>query len=876
MSFLRQFFAGLRALFQKRSAEQDLSDELSSYLDSAVREKMKSGLSRAAALRAARLEMGSLDGVKESVRAAGWENLLETLWQDLRFAARMLRKSPGFTAVAVLTLALGIGANTAVFTGVEAGLLRSWPAKSPERLAKIIAKTPQGKDEEFSYPDYRDLNEQCHSLEGIVVWSRHGKTLRVGTESRFVLDDWVSPNYFTVLGIHAQLGRTFSADLNPTGDLIVVISDVLWHRAFNADPNLIGKPIMLSGRSYTVIGIAPPHFRGLQRGVPTDLWLPVTREYGGELQDRAYNDFELLGRLRPGVTAAQAKAELLTIGQRLAEAYPATNKARSFTLVSESERLREAVFPTLMLMTAVGLVLAICCANVAGLVLARSEIRYREIAVRLALGAGRGRLVRQLLTESALLASIGAGLGLLLASWLFSLQPALLPPVDVEVGFDLRLDSSVLMFTLVVTALTVVVFGLVPAFQAANSSLLPALKSAQSSAGPPRRFGMRNVLVLGQIALSVVLLTASGLLLRSLLFTRGMNLGFDSRKNLLFLDASPGSAGYNAAGSLRFFQQVAEKAGGIPGVKRVSFARRVLLSDSGGGAEQRVSIPGVELPQGQPNVPIKFNVVGPDYFETFGTRFIEGRDFTPADGPSGAKVVLISQTMARLFWPGKDVLGQHIVSDGKDCQIIGVVEDAKINDIHEPPEPFMYFSFAQSPIDWGTLIVETRGNPQTMVAAIRGAIGSINPRVSVGVRTLRYLLQQAFWADQTAAAFVGALGIIGMFLAAIGLYGVIAFLVNRRRHEIGIRMALGAETSDVLRLVLAQGLKLAAVGIVIGLGVSLAVTRLMAGLLYGVNPRDTIAFAASSAVVILIALVASYIPARRAMRVDPMVALRYE
>jgi putative ABC transport system permease protein len=799
-----------------------------------------------------------------------------TLFQDLRYGLRMLARNPGFTAVAVITLALGIGANTAVFTAAEAALLRSWPAKSPERLAKIIATTPQGRDDAFSYPDYRDLSEQCRSLEGIVAWSRHGKTLRVGAESQFVLDDWVSPNYFTILGVNAQLGRTFSAKANPTGELIVVISDALWHRVFNADPNLVGKPIVLSGRSYTVIGIAPPRFRGLERGVPTDLWLPVTMEYESELQDRAYHDFELLGRLRPGATAAQAKAELETIGQRLAEAYPATNKAKTFTLVSESERLRQAVFPAVMLMTAVGLVLLICCANVAGLVLARSGMRRREIAVRLALGAGRGRLVRQLLAESALLAAVGAGLGLLLASWLFSLQPALMPPSDIELGLDLRLDASVLVFTLVVTVLTVVVFGLVPALQAANSDLIPALKSAQAAVGPARRFGMRNVLVLGEIALSVVLLTASGLLLRSLLYSRGMNVGFDTRRSLLLLDLSPGGVGYNAEGSVRFFQQVAEKVGGLAGVRRVSFARRVLLSDSGGGADQRVSIPGVELPQGQPNVPIKFNAVGQNYFDTVGTRLIEGRDFTAADGPSSARVVLISQTMARRFWPGKDVLGQRLVADGKDCQVVGVVEDAKINEIHEAPEPYMYFPFAQSPIGWGTLIVEAQGDPLTVVAGIRSEIRSVDQKVPVGVRTLHYLMQQAFWEDQTAAAFVGALGILGMFLAAIGLYGVIAFLVNRRRHEIGIRMALGAEHRDVLLLVLSRGLRLAAIGIVVGLAVALAVTRLMSGFLYGVRPRDPVTFVVSSAIVILIALVASYIPARRATKVDPMVALRYE
>jgi predicted permease len=802
---------------------------------------------------------------------------MNIVW-DLRYSLRMLMKNPGFTAVAVLSLALGIGANSAVFSVAEAAMLRSWPAKAPERLAKIIAQTPQGRDDYFSYPDYRDFSEQSNALEGIIAWSRHGLTLRQGTESQLILDDWVSPNYFTVLGVDAQLGRTFTAGGQPTSEPTAVISDALWHRAFNADPALVGKTILTTGKAYMVIGIAPPHFRGLGRGVPTDVWIPVTTEYGSqELGNRGFRDFELLGRLGPGAAPAQAKGELATISRRLAESYPTADKARNVTLISEQERRHDALFPTFLIMAVVGLVLFICCANVAGLVLARSEMRQREIAVRLALGAGRGRMVRQLLTESGLLALAGMALGLLLAFWLIRLQPALMPPSDEELGLDLRLDAPVIVLAVAISALAVLMFGLVPALQAARSSLVPALKSEEPAVGRAGRLRMRNTLVVGEIALSVVLVTASGLLVRSLLKSREINLGFNGQKNLVFFDLSPGFAGYSPQRSVTFFGQVAERAGSLPGVKHASFARRMLLTDSGGGADVHVSIPGFELPQGQMNVPIKFNTVGPGYFETLGTVRVEGRDFTAADGPSGARVVLISQTMARRFWPGKDAIGRHIVVEGKlDCQIVGVVEDAKINSIHEDPEPYIYFPFAQVPMDWGTLIVETAGDPRTMVAAIRAEIRSVEPKTPVDVHTLRYVMQQQLWQDQTAAGSVGVLGMLGVFLAAVGLYGVISYLVNRRRHEIGIRMALGAERRDVLRLVLAQGLRLAAIGTGIGLLASLAVTRLMADLLYGVRPRDPVTFAISSVVVILVALAASYFPARRATKVDPMVALRYE
>jgi macrolide transport system ATP-binding/permease protein len=800
------------------------------------------------------------------------------LIQDLRYAVRQFLKSPGFTAVTVLTLALGIGVNTAIFSVVEASLLRSWPAKNPERLAKIVVRTPQGRDDFFSYADYRDLNEQSRSLEEILAYSRHGKILRVGTASQLILDDLVSSDYFAVLGVNAQLGRTFSSKPQAASEPDVVISDSLWHRTFNGDPSLVGKQIWLTDKNYTVIGIAPPHFRGLQPGVPTDLWLPITAEYKtNELDDRNNRDFELLGRLRSGATPAQAQVELGVIGHRLAETYPAVDKARDITLVSERERLRGVVLPTVLVMAAVGLVLLICCANVAGLVLARSETRRREIAVRLAIGAGRLRLVRQLLTESTLLALAGATIGLILAVWLFTLQPALMPPAEYELGLDLRLNMPVITFTAVVSLLAMMVFGLAPAVQASKYSLVPALKGEEPIGGRSlRSFAARNALVLGEIAVSVVLLTASGLLVRSLLYSRGLNLGFDRQKDLIFLDLSPGVAGYDAERSLRYFEQVRDRVAGLPDVRQVSFVRRILLSDSGGGAELRVSIPGFELPQGQPNIPIKFNAAGQGYFRTMGTRLLEGRDFTTADSPFGSKVVVINQTMARRFWPATDAVGQHILVEGKDCQVIGVAEDAKINNIHETPEPYMYFPFSQRPDGEATIIVQTERSPHTLAAAIRSEILSLDQQVPVEVRSMHYLMQQAFWQDRMAANFVVALAVLGMFLAAIGLYGVIAFVVNKRRHEIGIRMALGAERGNVLRMVLGQGLRIAAVGAGLGLVASLATMRLLSNALYGVKPTDGLTLFGSSALVMLVAVAASYFPARRAAKVDPMVALRCE
>jgi predicted permease len=878
MRQFRAFATRLCSHFLIREAEDDFSAELESHMAMHTEDGIRAGLTPEEARRQALIQLGGVEQTRQAYRERRGLPWLETLWQDIRFGVRILCKNPGYTAVAVLTLALGIGANSAVFTVAQAALLRSWPAREPDRMARLIAMTPQGQDYNFSYADYQDLAGQSRSLEGILAYTRRAKILRVGAETQAVLDDVVSPNYFSVLGIDAQLGRFFSAETRPDGELDVVISDSLWHRVFNADPSLVGKQIWLTNRAFTVLAIAPPGFRGLERGVPTDLWLPVATEYANkELADRKSREFEVLGRLRPGATPAEAKVELDTLGNRLALAYPAIDKARNVSLISERERLREAMAPTLFLMTAVGLVLLICCANVAGLVLARSDARRKEVAMRLALGAGRLRLLRQLLTESLLLASLGAALGLLLAVGLLRLQPALMPPAQFELGLALHLDASVLAFTAAAALLSVLVFGLVPAIQASKTSLVSTLKGEGVGAvRGARRWTMRNALVLGEIALTVVLLTASGLVVRSLLYSRSLPLGFDRQRQLIFFDLIPGIAGYNSERSAAFFEQVQEKTAALPGVRHAAMARRVLLSDSGGGMSQRVSIPGVELPQGQLSVPIKYDAVDGNYFRAIGTRLIAGREFNSGDIPLTARVAVISQTMAERFWPGQEVVGRQLVADGTVCQIVGVVEDAKINSVHETPEPYMYFPFAQMPSEEGTLIVEAESSPKALTARILSEVQRVDRNVPFSVRTVDYLMKQAFWADQIAAGFVGALGLLGIFLGAVGLYGVVAYVVNRRSREIGIRMALGAERGQVLRLVLGQGLALAAIGAGIGLVASFVAMRFLSTMLYGVRPTDPITFAGSSAVVILVALAASWIPARRAASIDPMQALRTE
>jgi predicted permease len=800
------------------------------------------------------------------------------LLQDVRYALRQLKKTPGFTVIAALTLAVGIGANTAVFSVLEAFFLRPLPGKEPDRLAWISAKTPQGPDS-ISYADYRDLAAQSKSLEGILACSRRGQFLRIGTETSEILDDVVSPNYFSVLRIEAQLGRTFQPEDGATGEPAVVISDTLWHRAFNGDRSLLGKQIWLTKKSYTVIGIAPPRFRGLANIVPTDLWVLATNEDSPqELADRNFRDFELLGRLRPGVTREQAEVELGVIGRRLAEAYPEVDKAREIILEAKSPK----PVAVILFMAPSGLVLLICCANIAGMLLARSETRRREVALRSALGAGRHRLIRQLFTESVLLVLAGAGMGLILVLWLFRLQPALIPPMQIELGLDLRLNTTVLAFAAGASVVAAIAFGLAPALQATKHSVVSALKGNEPiGRRVVGRLVARNALVLGEIGVSVVLLTTSGLLVRSLLFSRGRNIGFDKQKNLIFVSLNPGLAGYEGERTRIYLDNVQQRLAGLPGVRQVSYANRALLSGSGGGRNVRVSIPGFELPQGQPNIPIKFNAVGAGYFRIMGTRLLQGRDFSSEDSRSGPAVVIVSQSMARRFWPGQDAIGRHIVVEGTSCQIVGVAEDATINEVHEgvheTPEPYMYFPFAQ----WGggdaTIIVETAGNPRDLVATVRGEILKLNPDMIIyDIQTMHSLMQQAFWLDNMAAGSAVALGGLGVFLAALGLYGVIAYVVSRRQQEIGIRMAMGAERGTVMRMVLAQGLRTAVIGMGLGLVASLGTMRLLSSMLYGVKPTDPISMLGSAAAVTLVAIAATYFPARRAAKVDPMVALRYE
>jgi predicted permease len=727
-----------------------------------------------------------------------------------------------------------------------------------------------------SYADYQDIRRQTATFAGVVAIARHGAPLITNDTVEIVKADYVSENYFSVLGVAPVLGHTFES-AGSRKDFTAVIGYGLWQRRFGGSPDAVGKIVRFGGRNVTIVGIAPQWFGGMQKGMTTEVWFPADRwEDRESLARRDYRDYDLVGRLRPGVNLTQARAEFATIARRLSASFPATDKGMGFELTSEAERFRGALKLSAMLMAAVGLVLVICCANVAGMALARGEARQSELAVRKALGASRGMLLRQLLTESLLLAVLGGGLGLILTRWLISLQPALMPPMLFSMRFDIRVDSRVFAFTIFACLIAAVISGLFPAWHASKADLVSTLKGGEES--PSRqRLGLigRNLLVVGQVALSVALLVGAGLLIKSLMFTAKINPGFDTRKNLLTVFLAPSSGGEQ--GVMRFYAPVVERIKALPGVKQASYAMRIPLSGSGGGVEAKVTIPGVELPPGQDSLRLHYNSVGLNYFRTVGARILRGRDFTKEDEASHHYVILINETMARRFWPSKDPIGRFVKGERGDYEIIGVVEDGRNESLHEAAEPYAYVLYAQVPTGEGTILVETTGDPRAMVDPVKREIRAVDKDVLIIlVMTLKQLMQFALWADKMPALLIAILALLGMFLASVGLFGVTAFMVNRRTREIGIRMALGAQRNKVLGLVLASSAKLTGAGILIGLAAALATTRLMSSYLYGVRPRDPAVFTLCCLATLIVALLAAYIPARWATKVDPIVALRYE
>ena len=809
------------------------------------------------------------------------------LLQDLKYGARMLGKNPGFTAVAVLSLALGIGGNTTVFTWVEAVLLHPLAAiRDSGQLVAVESVMPDGEYHTSSYPDYKDYRDANHVFSGTIGFEFININLELANEKQ-AQRNWgiiATENYFDLLGVQAAKGRTFHTSDNqgPGSDPFIVLGDRFWRRRFASDPNVVGKTVEINEHPFTVIGVAPRGFNGTIVGIEADFFVPMMMQPqalpGESLEERNPTFVHIMGRLKPGVTGAQAQADLATIAGRLAREYPDTTKNVGIFVCPVWKAhygLQEFMAPVLIfLMVVVALVLLIACANVANLLLARGTAREKEIAIRAALGADRTRLIRQLLAESLLLAAFGGAGGVLLALWGTNLLGLFLPPLHLPVGLPLRVDKEALLFTAILALCTAAIFGLVPALETSRPDAIQPLKEGRSTTQGGSQHRWRNLLVIAETVMAMVLLAGAGLLIRSLSEAEKAGPGFHTDHVLLAAMDMRGN-GYTSDQSADFYGQLIERIGTLPGVKSASFERYVPLWFTG----RSYTVPEISgyTPKPNEDMRIDMNAVGPNYFSLLEIPLIEGRDFSPSDKREAPRVCIVNQTMAKRFWPGRSAIGQRVGTYDEWWTVVGVARDVKYHMMNETPESFVYFPFLQHTGSDANILVKTTGNPLALLGGVRAAARAINPSATILEEdSLDGLLQVSLFANRTAAAFAANLGLLGVLLAAIGLYGVLSYTVGQRTHEIGVRMALGARPLDVLRLVVGQGMRLTLYGATIGLVAALAAGRLISGLLYGVSPTDPLTFVVVTLVLVVVAFAACYLPARRAMRVDPMVALRYE
>ncbi len=820
---------------------------------------------------------------------------MDSLINDLRYASRMLLKSPAFTGVAVLSLALGIGANATIFTLINATLLAPLPVEEPSRLVAVYTtdERNRGGFNDYmptSHPNFEDYRDQSGVFEGMTAWSFIPLNWSGAGDPEQIQAEIVSGNFFRLLGVRPAAGRFFlpEEDAAPGTHLVAVLSHGFWKRRFAADPSAVGATLTLNGHGFTVVGVAPQGFQGINALGGPDLWVPMmthpqtlTGFFLDNFRDRRALLFSMMGRLKPGVTLERAEAALRSLASNLEREYPEPNRGRSVSLLPIGQATinpfirRVFVLGSGLLMTVVGLVLLIACANVANLMLARSTARRKEIAVRMALGAGRARLVRQLLAESVLLAVLGGAAGLLLAVWGRDLLLAYRPPQVFPIALDLPIDASVLGFTLGVSLLTGILFGLAPALQCSRPDLVTDLKekSAQSGGG---RFNLRNVLVAGQVALSLVSLIGAGLFLRGLASAQRVDPGVDTR-NLLVLGFDLGAQGYDRVRGEEFHRRLLEQLAAAPGVRAAALS--TMLPIGGGGFGRTVYPEGREPSAGDSGVFVTINTVSPGYFDALGVALLRGRTFTDLDRDGAPRAAVINEAMARRFWPGEEAVGKRFkfYGDQTFAEVAGVVETTKLFSLGEDPQPVAYLPLLQAYEPALTLNLRTASDPAGLAESVRRHVQGLDPTLPVvNVFTGEDLLDQTLWAPRVCAGLLSLFGLVALALAAVGIYGVMSYSVNRRTHELGIRMALGARAPDVLRLVLRQGMTLVAVGLLAGLVASLVAARAISSLLFGVSAADPATYATLSAVLAGVALLAAYLPARRATKVDPMIALRAE
>jgi predicted permease len=872
----------LRSLFRRNHIEQQLNEELRFHLECLTEEYVRQGKSPKEARQAALRELGGLDQYKEECRDARGVHLIETLLQDLRYGFRMLRRNPGFSAVIVAILAVGICSTSTIFSVVDGLILRPLPAKNPNELVwvRISREDNKGPSLPISYPEYLDICKQSKAFSSVVASAQIGLSMNFSGQNKNIYGEVVSANYFSVLGIPAVLGRTFlpGEDWGHYQAIPVVLGYGLWQRQFGADRRIIGKEIVINDYKFVVLGIAPPWYTMFRERISTELWAPVNALFNAKIiSNRAHHfNFVLLGRLAPGAEISQARAEMDVVAHQFSESYPATFKGMKIYLKSENEARTQNILMASLLMFGVGMVLIICCANISGMMMAHSEARQYEFTVRMALGAGRRRLLRQLLTESLILSFLGGGAGLLFTFWLLHLQSYLMPAGMLDFNFDFRLDHRVLIFSGAVTLFATLITGLAPALNACRTQLAANLKKEQKNVRIGRLWlEGRSLLLTGQMVLSLILIVGAGIFLKSLVAVETTDLGFDTKRNLLNIAVKLSVQG--AAARPGAIIPVVDRMRALPGVKNASYALNV-FDASGGSKGIEVAIPGVDPPSGKKGWDIGYNAIGPQYFQTIGKRLLRGSFFESQNGDSGLQKVIINKTMADKFWPQADPIGRILTVGERHYPVIGVVQDGRdFRDLRKEPEPYIYFPFDNLPNRGAFFVIHTAENPMALVPEIKRQFLALDAGAAfIRIETAKEAVGRGLWVDQSLFLLTGALGCIGIFLTAVGLYGVISYMMQKRTREIGVRLALGAQRRDVIRLGVRRGFVIALTGIVLGLGPAIASCMFMAHMKPGIRSWDLAVLAGSCLFVLCIALLASYLPARRASKIDPMAALRSE
>jgi putative ABC transport system permease protein len=883
MSLFSKGRSFLRNTTDKRDVDQQLSDELSSYIELLKERNMKTGMGEEDARRAALLEVGGVEQVKQQVREGRVGFAIETLMMDIRYAIRSLLKKPGFTLTAVIALALGIGPNTAIFSVINGVLLRSLNYSKPEGIMMIWERFAQHPDHQnvVAPANFLDWQKRSRSFATMAaVWEARLNFSGTGDPIE-VQAQLVTAGFFPTLGVQPLIGRWFTEEEDrPGGNLVAVLSYQLWQERFGGSEAVLGQQVTISGRQFTIIGVMPPGFHFLNDQV--QVWKPLSLDPAEDYRQSGGRFLRCVARLAPGVTLQQAQSELNGIAKQLEQQYPLYNSGWGASLVTIGEQIVGNIRPILLvLLAAVALVLLIACANVANLLLARAASRHREFALRAALGAGRLRLVRQLLTESVLLALAGGVLGVGLAYWgvalLIAFGPDNIPRLD-----EISIDPRVLIFTFAISLITGIAFGLMPAIQASRADVNDALKEgARGSTGA--RSALRSVFVVAEISLALVLLVGAGLMIRSFMQLHQVKTGFEADRVLTVRVQLPAAKYREDQQRVAFFKQAQERIAAVPGVKSLGAINFLPLT--GLASSTSFNIAGqAEAPPGQaPGTEVR--VISGGYFPAMGIPLIKGRSFDEHDGAS-SRVVVINETFARRFFAGEDPIGKHIIVEwspkddpnGKPVdEIIGVVGDIRETALERDPNPAIYWPLARETYPFMTLVVRSAMDPMQLATTLQKEIRAIDPDQPVAdIRTLDAVVAKSIARPRFDTLLLGIFAAVALVLASVGLYGVMSFSATQRTHEIGIRMALGATKADILRLVVGNGMLLMLLGIAIGVVAAWGLTRVMQSFLFGISSTDLITFIAVSGLLGAVALLATYVPARRATRVDPTIALRYE